>query len=212
MLRTLCASSSKRLNVSRISPANVIQRLQHRPLHFRTLATSTPQFKKLPEIAALEIPKPAFYLGFGGLIPFVATTAATVFGGPLAPIAIYSQILYGSTILCFLGGAQWGLASEGLSKQPRDPQRYKQETIRITLSVIPSFIAFASVALAGPFPHLALSALMTGLTGVYAVDVWSFRRGITPPWWSKLRGLLTFIVLLCLLTTSLAMVRDSTLQ
>ena len=54
-------------------------------------------------------------LGAAGLIPFVAS-AAGVYASPIhAALFIKGLLFYGATILAFLGGVHWGLATDGTS-------------------------------------------------------------------------------------------------
>lgn len=74
-------------------------------------------------------------LGFLGLIPFVATTIATLLDlGYAAPVVIF--ILYSGLILSFLGGVHWGLA---LTAEAPLSRHYGW-------SMLPTIIAFAAVA------------------------------------------------------------------
>jgi hypothetical protein len=57
------------------------------------------------------IPQCAFWLGFAGLIPFVATAIVNFIpGAPLHDLALQALLSYGAVIVSFLGGVRWGLA------------------------------------------------------------------------------------------------------
>ena len=58
-----------------------------------------------------HIPRPAFVLGWLGVIPFAAFALLAVTGGVLPHGSAMSGLVpYGAIILSFMGGAQWGLS------------------------------------------------------------------------------------------------------
>ena len=60
---------------------------------------------------SLTIPQCAFWLGFAGLMPFLAAAAINLIpGAPLHDLALQALLSYGAVILSFLGGVRWGLA------------------------------------------------------------------------------------------------------
>lgn len=149
-----------------------------------------------------SIPTPALVLGLGGLIPFVfaallvwgPATAAQwlpdelVQGRSASQLATLALGAYGAVILSFLGGVRWGnLLSDKDSLNRWTP---------LTLSVAPSLIAWPALLLA-PIPQLAL--LCAGFTLQYALDVSAGQRGEIPPWFLRLRLILTSGALVSLL-------------
>lgn len=140
------------------------------------------------------IPRPALVLGLAGLLPFVwgvatllipalnSLTLNTIgprFTGP------YVLISYGSVILSFMSGVLWGFAARGAEA------RYSG----YALSVLPALWVFFMV---GGGASQALSALLVGYLALLRVD-WQFSVwGLTPPWWMRLRLILTAGVVLAL--------------
>ena len=133
-----------------------------------------------------SIPRPALYLGFSGLLPFFAGTGLHLAGIYSDGIDILTR--YGTVILCFMSGVLWGFAA-------RDPNQ-TNHLWAYALSTVPAlWVFFATIT---PGINL-LVALLLGFVGLLGLD-WLFaNRGLTPPWWMKLRILLTLVVVLCLL-------------
>ena len=140
------------------------------------------------------IPRPAFTLGLAGLLPFLwgvgtllvpalndltLSTFGPRFIGP------YVLIAYGSVILSFMSGVLWGFAARGAEGQWRG----------YALSVLPALWVFFMV---GGGASQALSALLVGYLALLRID-WQFSVwGLTPPWWMRLRLILTAGVVLAL--------------
>lgn len=139
-----------------------------------------------------KIPRPALYLGAAGLIPFIGLSIASA----LLPDvrqgqAMIALVLYGAVILSFLGGVHWGLemARQQTAGGPISP-------LRLGISVLPSLVAWAALALPGDY---VLAGLCAGFIGMLAYDLHAARRGTVPPWYPKLRIPLTLVVCLSLL-------------
>lgn len=134
----------------------------------------------------MNIPKIPLILGLAGLIPFGFGAALAVFDDASAAQALGIHILlhYGTVILAFMSGVLWGFAAQNRGW----PMGYG-------LSVLPALWAFfATFAV----PHAQLFALGLGFLALLVLD-WSFaRRALTPPWWMRLRVILTTGVLTCL--------------
>jgi hypothetical protein len=136
----------------------------------------------------------AFGLGLSGLLPFVGLAMAAWWFSPAwAGWAIRAQILYGASILAFLGGLHWGFALSG---------RLSTRVTRAALgwSVVPSLIAGAA---AGMPDRWALFGLAGGLALAWAVDQRAWRHYGVGGWFLRLRSLLTVVATLSLLTTAL---------
>jgi predicted membrane-bound spermidine synthase len=108
---------------------------------------------------AHSLPPLARWLGYAGLIPFVAA-AALVWFLPATDRATpaFALTAYGATIASFLGAVHWGLAM-------RDPNH--QPTLHHIWAVIPSLLAWLAMLLA-PRAGLVLLAVLLGLC--YAID------------------------------------------
>ncbi|MCC1480806.1 DUF3429 domain-containing protein [Roseibaca sp. Y0-43] len=140
------------------------------------------------------IPRAALALGLAGLLPFFYGLA-TILSPALAEATIrtigprfagqYMLIAYGTVILCFMSGVLWGFAAKGAERS----------WVGYALSVGPALWAFFMV---GGGAQQALAALVTGFIVLLVIDQQFSLWGLTPPWWMKLRLLLTAGVVLCL--------------
>lgn len=138
-----------------------------------------------------RIPAAPLFLGLTGLIPFV-WGAATYLNESLAQwgaanlgprfIGPYVQLFYGSVILSFMSGVLWGFATKASGAQA---------ATGYTLSVIPALWAFF---MTGGGPTTAGMNLIFGFLGLLVLDFAFSNWGLTPPWWMRLRMLLTAVV------------------
>ncbi|WP_424933922.1 DUF3429 domain-containing protein [Amaricoccus macauensis] len=141
------------------------------------------------------IPKSALLLGLAGVIPFLwgALTCVfdglfdlgqTVFGARF--VGPYVIVFYGTIILAFMSGVLWGFATkvEG-----------SRAALGYGLSTLPALWAFFFV---GGGAERALVFLIAGYLGLLALDYRFSAWGLTPPWWMRLRIVLTSLVLMCL--------------
>lgn len=141
----------------------------------------------------LSIPRIPFLLALAGTIPFLwgaltvlipetnAWGIATIgprFVGP------YVQLFYGAIILAFMSGVLWGFSAK------------HDYTIGHALSVIPALWAFF---MTGGGPTTAAMNLIMGFLAVLLLDWHFWRLDITPPWWFRLRLIITAIVVASLL-------------
>lgn len=141
------------------------------------------------------VPRTALVLGLAGVLPF-AWGAATLaipalfdFGqtwfGPRF-VGQYVQVFYGAVILAFMSGVLWGFAA-------RADERLAK--FGYGLSVLPALWTFFTV---GGGADMATLSLIVGFIGLLGLDYVFFRYGLTPPWWMRLRQLLTLLVVGCL--------------
>lgn len=143
----------------------------------------------------IRIPAAPLALGLAGLIPFL-WGAATLLSEPLMVwgasnlgprfVGPYVQLFYGQVILAFMSGVLWGFATKAEGAQA---------ATGYVLSVIPALWAFF---MTGGGPVAAGMNLMFGFAGLLLLDLSFYNWGLTPPWWMRLRLLLTLIVLACL--------------
>ena len=126
----------------------------------------------------------AFILGIAGALPFVALAALLWWQADgQNTLALTALTGYGAVILSFLGGIHWGLALRNAEADGRD----------FIISVIPSLLGWVALLLpATP----ALAVLAACFLGQLALD-WRLRLA---PWFLLLRGLLTTVVVVSLLT------------
>jgi hypothetical protein len=153
-----------------------------------------------------QIPRAPLFLGLAGLLPFLvgalvangllnANMGDPAQGGyPLvtAKDGLGMLVLYGTVILSFMSGVLWGFATKAEGTFA---------TRGYVLSVIPALWAFFS---GGGAQTNTLFSLMIGFVGLLALDYYFYRQNLTPPWWMRLRILLTSIVVICLGVGALA--------
>ncbi len=139
------------------------------------------------------VPRSALRLGLAGLLPFLwgaLTAHVPLFGAVLGPRFMGAELLtsYGIVILAFMSGVIWGFATRAEGAQA---------STLYALSVLPALWAF----FLGP---VSLWALALGFVALLGVDAFAARTGLAPPWWMRLRLLLTTIVTACLVIGALA--------
>jgi len=143
----------------------------------------------------MRVPTVPLLLGLAGVIPFV-WGAATYLNGDLQAwgaarlgprfVGPYIQLFYGSVILSFMSGVLWGFATKA---------RGGQAATGYVLSVIPALWAFF---MTGGGPVAAGTNLIFGFAGLLLLDAAFSAWGLTPPWWMRLRVLLSAVVIACL--------------
>jgi hypothetical protein len=139
------------------------------------------------------LPRPAFLLGFAGLLPPFAAVAAAAFAPPeWRELAFRAGALYAGLILSFLGGAWWGLATRAPAESAAP---------LYVLAVVPTLVALVLLLLLTPPRLILLGAL---ILATLPVDMLLLRLQLAPPNWLKLRIPLT--IGLSLATMALALV------
>lgn len=137
------------------------------------------------------MPRPAVVLGVAGMLPFIALAIQVAtgqpFGSGMTLQARAALALYGTVILSFLGGIQWGLAVASADRS--------DEWRRFGFSVLPSLVAFVGLWLGGRNGLIALG-IGVGVWGVY--EVWSTGLGEAPQWYGRLRLGLTIVTVAAL--------------
>lgn len=144
----------------------------------------------------MRIPRSALVLGLAGLIPFVwgaltelLPTLAVRAYEVMPPVFVGAVVLvtYGTVILSFMSGVLWGFATKASGRAA---------AVGYALSVLPALWVFFMVR---DTSEGSVIWLATGFAALLALDLSFSRQGLTPPWWMRLRVLLTAIVLVCLL-------------
>jgi len=138
-----------------------------------------------------SIPRPAFWLGTGGLVPFVVVTSA-LFALPdhTRPQLLFWLTAYAAVILSFVGAVHWGIAM--VHTQMREPDR----TLYMGWSVVPALAAWVSLLLP---PKTSLLLMAATFAVHFAADRQLAQRFTVPAWYLRLRASLTAVVVLCLL-------------
>ncbi|MEL6282986.1 MAG: DUF3429 domain-containing protein [Pseudomonadota bacterium] len=130
-------------------------------------------------------PRAAVLLGYAGLIPFVGLAILAI-AGPTEwrTGASTGLLVYGVSILSFMGGCRWGFAAAGLGQGPT--------LAPLAISVLPALLAWAAFW-ATPLwgAQITALALVVGFVGLYFSDLAASRNGDAPAWWPALRAPLT---------------------
>lgn len=134
-------------------------------------------------------PQAVAWLGYGGLVPFVALAAASLLAPDHRSLWSPALIAYGAVILSFVGALHWGFAMT----VPQMPAR--QRTIHYVWSVIPALLAW-------PTPLLPTAAgalvLILGFVAHLVLDFSLVRTTPVPAWYLPLRLQLTATACMCL--------------
>lgn len=138
-----------------------------------------------------KAPKPALYLGFSGLVPFVSAPLLMAITETYIPELAYAQVVYGASIVSFLGGARWGFAlPEGSPAKP--------DWLNLANSVVPSIIAWVALL----FSHNIIQSGMLVIIGLGISLHYDLALLPTyPSWFKALRTILTTVAFFSLLTT-----------
>ncbi|KAK1896983.1 Transmembrane protein 69 [Dissostichus eleginoides] len=171
--------------------------------HFHSSAVRLKKRPKLPEpprelnLLGYDMkdlwkgPKPALYLGFAGLLPFVAPTLLMAVTENYYPELAYAQLAYGASILSFVGGARWGFALPESSPA-------KPDWINLSNSVVPSLFACMSMMLSDNIvPADTMVIMGLGIALHYDLAL----LPTYPSWFKALRLVLTIVAFLSLLGT-----------
>ena len=130
----------------------------------------------------------ATILGYAGLIPFLAGTAALFSNDPsISGPALYSLTVYAAVILAFMGAIHWGLAMQAHGAVGN---------WQLGLSVLPALAAWLSLSL--QTPRESFITLTLAFVVLLIADLYAIARHLAPPWYRQLRIPLTLIVVCCL--------------
>ncbi len=137
--------------------------------------------------------RPAFLLGYAGLLPALFCLGLAVLGPPeWRAMAIQAGGLYAGLILSFLGGSWWGLASKAPARQALS---------LYGLAVLPSLVSMALLLSPSPWRLVLLGiALLLALTG----DRLLVRRRLAPAHWMQLRVPLSIGLAACTIALGVA--------
>ncbi|XP_061681404.1 transmembrane protein 69-like isoform X2 [Syngnathoides biaculeatus] len=136
-------------------------------------------------------PKPALWLGFAGLVPFVAPPLFMGVTENYLPEIAYAQLTYGVSIVSFLGGARWGFALPESSPA-------KPDWINLSNSVIPSLLAWVTMLMSESIVPAATMVIMAlGISLHYDLSL----LPTYPCWFKALRSVLTAVAFFSLVGT-----------
>ena len=143
----------------------------------------------MAEENSVALPRTVAWLGYGGLLPFLVLTPASLLDhhhGAVWGDALYA---YGAIILSFIGALHWGLAMS----LPELSER--QRSARFTWSVVPALIAWPAVLFS---PPLAAPLLVFGFIAHYLQDRRLARQAKLADWYLPLRLRLSSVAVICL--------------
>ena len=148
----------------------------------------------IPSFQSSRPPLLVAWLGYGGLIPFIALAVGLQVSPDWADRFGLWLLGYGAVILSFVGALHWGFAMmiEELALARR--QR------AYAWSVIPSLVGFAAIILG---PGLGFSLLVVGFALAYWQDIDLANHTPVPPWYPRLRARLSAVACLSLITAVL---------
>jgi Protein of unknown function (DUF3429) len=131
------------------------------------------------------------WLTFAGAIPFIACSAALW----LAPnqyrgFAVNVLTAYAAVILSFLGGIQWGMAVNLIDSAPKSARNM------FLLSVVPSLLAWGMLLLPESRSRILVTIFLFAF--VWVIDALLNVQKLIPPWFFKLRSIITVIVIVSL--------------
>jgi uncharacterized membrane protein len=144
----------------------------------------------MPYDAPGRIPLPALALGASGLLPFAAFLLGLWFGSPeLSSWCAKALLNYGVVILAFVGALHWAFAMQAGGFDAADRWTW------MGWSTMPALAAWAAAML--PW-RIGIGVLLAVFLLHLALDHVLASRAALPPWYLRLRRLLTAGVALCL--------------
>ncbi|OCH92086.1 hypothetical protein OBBRIDRAFT_773995 [Obba rivulosa] len=165
-------------------------------------------FLGITNAVAHAVPQPYVVFGLAGSLPYLASTATTVYLArqagmataglvpnidPGVAITILDQALsiqttYGAVLLSFLGALHWGFEFAGYGGQKGYP--------RLLLGAAPVIWGWSTLALQ---PTSALIAQWVGFTFMWYADLKATNAGWTPRWYAQYRFYLSILVGTCII-------------
>jgi len=136
------------------------------------------------------IPKAPFWLGAGGLIPFVVIVSAMwALPAAYAPPLLFWLTAYAAVMLSFAGGVHWGLSMLHPDMAEQD------QSVFMAWSVVPALVGWISLLMP---PKTGLILLIASFVIQYAADRQLAQRFRLVAWYLRLRAGLTAVAVLCL--------------
>ncbi|KAF8542239.1 hypothetical protein BDD12DRAFT_825644 [Trichophaea hybrida] len=191
------------------APKSKVQNVSEDPDMLRGIRSDLRTIKET--FALEEVPREVFWIGMGGITPYVITSFSTLYlawdinyatehgmgylvsketADSLLHILEPTQIALGAIILSFLGAVHWGL------EMAQYGGRYPYH--RYLIGVVAPALAWPTVFL--PLDY-ALLAQFVGFVGMYFADSQATTWGWAPRWYMTYRFILTFVVGACMIMT-----------
>lgn len=131
------------------------------------------------------------WLGYGGLLPFVATALVSWLEPNHRSFWQDMLVGYGAVILSFVGALHWGFA------MVHPDTAGKPMNGMYAWSVLPSLLGWVALLV---HPAAAVTLLVAGFLAQYRQDLRLARVLVLPPWYLPLRLQLTLVACACLAT------------
>ncbi len=138
------------------------------------------------------IPPIVSWLGYGGLLPFVALAVATWFDSNHSSLWRDALLAYGAVILSFVGALHWGFA---MSQSDMTTNR---RTRSFVWSVVPALMAWMALSM---MPKYACALLVAGFLIHFWQDKCMVQAVNLPVWYLPLRLRLTYIAIFSLISS-----------
>jgi hypothetical protein len=140
-------------------------------------------------------PRIVAWLGYGGLIPFVALALLACVDRERTLLWRASLRAYGAVILSFVGALHWGFAMMHGEMTPR------QRDAAFAWSVAPALVAFLALVVNSALGDVLL---VVGFAAHYGRDRGFAAAAPLPAWYLPLRLRLSVVAILCLAAGSFA--------
>lgn len=140
-----------------------------------------------------ELPRHVAWLGYGGLLPFIALVILASVDPHRAPAWSDALVGYGAVILSFVGALHWGFAMSVARLHSTQRRR------AFVWSVVPALLAWLSTVLAGSGASLIL---VLGFALHLVQDRKLAGPAELPAWYLPLRWRLTLVASICLLVNA----------
>ncbi|KAM4642808.1 transmembrane protein 69 [Discoglossus pictus] len=141
--------------------------------------------------AIKDAPRPALYLGLGGLVPFVSAPILMSVTTCYYPELAFAQVAYGASILSFLGGVRWGFAIP--ENSPAKP-----DWLNLANSVVSPLLAWVALLFRDNLTEATLMVVM-GLGIALHYDLALLPT--YPSWFKAMRAILTLVAVFSLIGT-----------
>jgi hypothetical protein len=157
--------------------------------------TQSPQPSPPPELNQLSpkiIPPIVKWLGYGGLLPFVALATAVWFDSSHSSLWRDALIAYGAAILSFVGALHWGFA------MTQSDMTTHQRTHCFAWSVVPALMAWVALLMTYKY---AVTLLVVGFLIHFLQDRRLVQVVNLPVWYLPLRLQLTLVACVSLFSS-----------
>ncbi len=149
--------------------------------------------QELAQACPRRPPHEVLWLGYGGLLPFLALAILVGVDAHRAPLWSQALVAYAAVILSFVGALHWGF---GMSLPRLDPGLRRRA---LAWSVVPALLAWPAILLPGEF---ASWILLAGFALHLVQDLRLARCADLPAWYLPLRWRLTVVAGLCLVVNA----------